>query len=65
LGLVNNHLKTSGFTLDVEASLGTTFSKGCKVHGSILKSGVVILEGVESIEEATELQECLSIFRMC
>ncbi len=59
LEVLNNHLKTSGFTLDVKAGLGTTFSKGSNVHGSILNSGVTILEGVESMKEATKLQMIL------
>jgi adenylyltransferase/sulfurtransferase len=59
LKVLNNHLKNLGYILKVEANLGTTFSKGPKIHGSILKSGVTILEGLKSEEEATQLQSML------
>lgn len=58
LGELNRRLNTLGYKLDVEASLGTTFSKG-SLRGSILKSGVIILEGVESKKEAVDLHDSL------
>jgi len=58
LGAVNGHLRALGYSLDVEANLGTTFSKG-PVKGSVLRSGVTILEGVDGMDEAARLRENL------
>ena len=55
---LNRRLREFGYGLDVEAVLGTTFSRG-DVKGSILKSGVTILEGVRNKEEAVKLHESL------
>ena len=57
---LNGRLRSLGYEPSVEARLGTTFSKG-SVKGSVLKSGVVILEGVEGTEEAGILRESLLI----
>jgi adenylyltransferase/sulfurtransferase len=51
----NNNLKSHGYQIEVEASLGTTFSKE-KLKASILKSGVSIIEGVEGLEEAKSIR---------
>jgi molybdopterin/thiamine biosynthesis adenylyltransferase len=62
LGIDLEHLKGRlsdlGYEIDVDASLGTTFSKGA-VKGSVLKSGVTILEGVKGVIEATWLRDII------
>ena len=55
---LNSRLRDLGYTPSVEATLGTTFSKG-PVKGSVLKSGVAILEGVDGVDEAKLLHESL------
>ena len=55
---VNSVLEGQGFNVDVMAKLGVTFSRG-PVKGSILKSGVTILEGIGSSDEAVRLHETL------
>lgn len=55
LGALNENLRTLGYEIDVEARLGTTFSRG-SVKGSVLKSGVTILEGMDGAKEAAELR---------
>ncbi|MFQ6053200.1 MAG: ThiF family adenylyltransferase [Candidatus Bathyarchaeia archaeon] len=59
LGRLNRRLVELGFSLDVRGSLGTSFSSSSGVKGSVLKSGVTILEGVGSREEALRLREQL------
>ncbi|UCD45102.1 MAG: HesA/MoeB/ThiF family protein [Candidatus Bathyarchaeota archaeon] len=56
LGLwaLNGRLAALGYSIDVEARMGTTFSRG-DVRGSVLSSGVTILEGVGDMEEAVRL----------
>jgi adenylyltransferase/sulfurtransferase len=56
LGALNGNLRALGYDILVEARLGTTFSKG-PVKGSILKSGVAILEGTDGVDEAAELRD--------
>jgi adenylyltransferase/sulfurtransferase len=56
LGALNGNLRALGYDIVVEAHLGTTFSKG-PVKGSILKSGVAILEGTDGVDEAAELRD--------
>ena len=51
-------LRAAGYQSTVEAKLGTTFRKG-PVKGSVLKSGVVILEGVADMDEAIRLRGSL------
>ena len=62
LGIDLKHLKGRlsdlGYKIDVNAGLGTTFSKGA-MKGSVLKSGVTILEGVGTKVEATGLRDIL------
>jgi hypothetical protein len=55
---LKGRLSDLGYMIDVDASLGTTFSKGA-VKGSVLKSGVTILEGMKGVVEATRLQDIL------
>ena len=54
LGALNLRLSRLGYRLDVEARLGTTFTRG-GVRGSVLRSGVAILEGVPDLDEAKRL----------
>jgi molybdopterin/thiamine biosynthesis adenylyltransferase len=54
LGVLNSRLSGLGYRLDVEARLGTTFTRG-RVKGSILRSGVAILEGIPDLDEAKRL----------
>jgi molybdopterin/thiamine biosynthesis adenylyltransferase len=56
LEALNRNLRALGYDIVVEARLGTTFSKG-PVKGSILKSGVAILEGTDGVDEAAELRD--------
>ncbi len=55
---LKGRLSVLGYKIDVDAGLGTTFSKGA-VKGSILNSGVTILEGVKGVAEATRLRDSL------
>jgi len=48
---LKNYLKRKGFSIKVEAELGLTFSLH-DVKASVLKSGIVILEGVKGKDEA-------------
>jgi len=59
LGALNSRLIRLGYSLDVQASLGTSFSGPSGVKGGILKSGTAILEGVDSKEEAARLHGLL------
>ena len=52
LDLLNERLVSLRFDINVGAKLGTTFSKEPGVKASVLKSGVTILEGVDSRDEA-------------
>ena len=45
-------LKTRGVNIKVKADLGITFDNGFKEKASILKSGIMILEGAESEKDA-------------
>ncbi|MFB0558531.1 MAG: ThiF family adenylyltransferase [Candidatus Bathyarchaeia archaeon] len=56
LEALSGRLRGLGYDIDVEAGLGITFSMG-PVKGSVLKSGVTILEGMGSKEEAARLRE--------
>lgn len=55
LGALNLRLSGLGYRLDIEARLGTTFTRD-GVRGSILRSGVAILEGVPDLDEAKRLR---------
>lgn len=59
LEAVNGLLFELGYDLEVQANLGTSFSQPSGVKGSILKSGVAILEGIKSKEEAKQLYDHL------
>ena len=58
IDLIVERLISQGYTVQTKTRLGATFAKG-HVRGSILKSGVTILEGVEDIDEAVRLQGIL------
>jgi adenylyltransferase/sulfurtransferase len=47
--LINN-----GYDIDVKANLGVTFKSNSKITASILKSGIMIIEGADNEEEAYE-----------
>jgi Dinucleotide-utilizing enzymes involved in molybdopterin and thiamine biosynthesis family 2 len=51
-------VKNRGFTVTARGKLGITFS-GEELAGSILKSGIAIIEGADSEEEAYELSNTL------
>lgn len=51
LGDVKNYLKKKGFGLKIEAELGLTFDSS-EVKASVLKSGIIILEGLKEKDEA-------------
>ena len=59
---VNRRLEANGCELTVRARMGTTFTRG-RVKGSILSSGVTIVEGLEDEDEATRLKELLTEMR--
>ncbi|MGQ9680206.1 MAG: HesA/MoeB/ThiF family protein [Candidatus Bathyarchaeia archaeon] len=48
--IVNKKIEERGFTVTVKAEMGSTFSKNMEKKGSILKSGVMILEGFDKRE---------------
>ena len=48
---LSDYLKREGFSIEVEGKLGLTFVRG-DVKASVLKSGVVILEGITEKDEA-------------
>ncbi|UCH57502.1 MAG: HesA/MoeB/ThiF family protein [Candidatus Bathyarchaeota archaeon] len=58
LTALNSRLEKLGYELLVKARLGSTFVKD-PVKGSVLKSGVTILEGVDAKEKAQEIYEQL------
>ena len=58
LGALYRSLEGQGFNVDVRAKLGTSFSRG-PVKGSVLVSGVTILEGFNSSDEAIRLHDTL------
>ena len=56
---VNKVLSSQRYRIMVEGGLGTTFTGSGGVRGSILKSGVTILEGFRSLEEVTRAYEAI------
>ena len=56
---LNRRLKELGYRIQVRAKLGTSFTDPSGLRGSVLKTGVAIIEGVEGKEEAAELQRRL------
>ena len=58
LGKVNQRLLDQGYEPEVKARLGTTFTGG-GVRGSVLVSGVTIIEGLENGENAARLRDAL------
>ena len=55
---VETSLREKKYNIDVSARLGITFSQGV-MKGSILSSGVAIIEGVSGREEAEKLRDML------
>ncbi len=49
---LKNYLKKKSYAINVEANLGLTFSLPHDVKATVLKSGIMILEGVKEKEEA-------------
>jgi len=49
---VYNALKNNGFEIKVKAKLGVTFHNRLDKVVSVLRSGIMIIEGAESLEEA-------------
>lgn len=58
LGKVNQRIHDQGYSLKVKARLGTTFT-GRGIRGSVLASGVTIIEGLEDGESASRLRDAL------
>ena len=58
LNQVNSSINVQGFITTMEAKLGTSFKKG-EIKGSILRSGVTIIEGVKSKEEALRIRNSI------
>jgi hypothetical protein len=52
MGDLYKFLKKKDFRINVNADLGITFNKGNRVTGSILKSGIMIVEGVNDKDGA-------------
>jgi len=56
-----SHIKDMGFNIKVRADLGLTFDAGLKSAASILKSGIMIIEGVDGEKEAYNLYKKIII----
>jgi len=56
---VNRVLSSQSYSIAVEGGLGTTFTGSGGVKGSILRSGVTILEGFRTVEEVTRAYEAI------
>jgi len=56
---VIDRISKFGLRLDVEAVMGATFSSGSGLKGSVLSSGVVIIEGMDDREHAEKLMNQL------
>jgi len=50
-----SHLREMGFKIKVEAELGLTFDTASKRSASILKSGIMVIEGADDEKEAYDL----------
>ena len=61
LNAINLRLRKLGYSLTVEAKLGTSFVRGM-TKGSILRSGVLIIEGINGPDEAISLRDDLLIY---
>ncbi|RKY81427.1 4-methyl-5(B-hydroxyethyl)-thiazole monophosphate biosynthesis protein [candidate division KSB1 bacterium] len=55
MGKLYSNLKEMGFKIKVKADLGLTFETNSKRSASILKSGIMVIEGAEDEEEAYSL----------
>ncbi|UCE16361.1 MAG: HesA/MoeB/ThiF family protein [Candidatus Bathyarchaeota archaeon] len=60
---LHGYLRKKGFNIKVKANLGITFEHDHKVTTSILKSGIMIIEGTKEKEEAVKLFDDLIIAR--
>jgi len=58
------HLKDMGFKIKVKADLGLTFDMISKRSASILKSGIMVIEGVENEKEAYDLYSKIILERL-
>ncbi|MGB9622378.1 MAG: HesA/MoeB/ThiF family protein [Candidatus Bathyarchaeia archaeon] len=56
--VVNKKIEKLGFTIIVKADMGLTFTKNMRKRGSVLKSGVMILEGFDR-RELEEFKEAI------
>jgi len=56
--MVNKKIEELGFKITVKTDMGSTFTKNVRRRGSVLKSGVVILEGFDK-REVEELKEAI------
>jgi len=59
---LNNRIQGHGYELTVRSKMGSTFRRG-DVKGSVLSSGVTIIEGLEDKGNATRLRELLTGLR--
>lgn len=57
---VNRRIQDQGYEVSVKSRLGTTFTGG-GVRGSVLSSGVIIVEGLEDSDGATLIRDALTI----
>lgn len=58
LDRIDQHLEERGFKIQIKGNLGLTFTSGKDVKGSVMKTGIFILEGFDR-EPAIELYESL------
>ena len=59
LEMINQRLLELGYRIQVEAKLGISFTNSKGLKGSILKTGIAIIEGVEDRDKAAELHSQL------
>jgi molybdopterin/thiamine biosynthesis adenylyltransferase len=55
LEIINDKLESLGYTISVKGRMGTSFEKG-KVKGSVLVSGVTVIEGMRDQRAAKKLR---------
>jgi molybdopterin/thiamine biosynthesis adenylyltransferase len=58
LSQVNSLIKDQGFITTMETRMGTSFRKG-EIKGSVLNSGVTIVEGVKSKKDAMKIRNSI------
>jgi len=59
-----SHLKSMGFNIKVKADLGLTFDTASKGSASILKSGIMVIEGADDEKEAYDLYNKIILERL-